>query len=102
MHISLAFWFDHSWWSYSRIGLNSTLSLLGVEIYRNATSGIIMVFLGQRSIRGRQKKRLEDNVKEWTGMDFTSSTRAAENRTRQKGIFASLSVVPRRPSKVMR
>ena len=32
--------------------------------------------------RGRQKKRLEDNIKKWTGMDFASSTRAAENRTR--------------------
>ena len=32
--------------------------------------------------RGRQKKRWEDNVKEWTGMDFASSTRAAENRSR--------------------
>ena len=44
--------------------------------------------------RGRQKKR-------WTGMDFASSTRAAENRTRWKGIVANSSVVPRRPSKVI-
>ena len=29
--------------------------------------------------RGRQKKRWEDNIKEWTGMDIASSTRAAEN-----------------------
>ena len=55
---------------------------------------------GQRK-RGRQKKRWEDNIKEWTGMDFASSTRAAENRTRWKGIVANSSVVPRRPSKVM-
>ena len=32
--------------------------------------------------RGRQKRRWEDNIKEGTGMDFASSTRAAENRTR--------------------
>ena len=51
--------------------------------------------------RGRQKKRWEDNIKEWTGMDFASSTRAAENRSRWKGIVANSSVVPRRPSKVM-
>ena len=51
--------------------------------------------------RGRQKKRWEDNLSEWTGMDFASSTRAAENRTRWKGIVANSSVVPRRPSKVM-
>ena len=29
----------------------------------------------------RKKKSREDNIKEWTGMDFVSSTRAAENRT---------------------
>ena len=51
--------------------------------------------------RGRQKKRREDNIKEWTGMDFASSTRAAENRSRWKGIVANSSVVPRRPPKVM-
>ena len=51
--------------------------------------------------RGRQKKRWEDNIKEWTEMDFASSTRTAENRTRWKGIVANSSVVPRRPSKVM-
>ena len=28
--------------------------------------------------KGRLKKRWEDNIKEWTGMDFFSSTRAAE------------------------
>ena len=45
--------------------------------------------------RGRQKKRWEDNIKEWTGMDFASSTWAAENRSRWKGIVANSSVVPR-------
>ena len=51
--------------------------------------------------RGRQKKRWEDNIKEWTRMDFASSTRTAENRSRWKGIVANSSVVPRRPPKVM-
>ena len=51
--------------------------------------------------RGRQKKRWENNIKEWTGMDFASLTRAAENRTRWKGIVASSSVVPLQPPKVM-
>ena len=49
---------------------------------------------GKRKI-GRQKKRWEDNIKEWTGMDFASSTRAAENKTRLKGIVANSAVVPR-------
>ena len=51
--------------------------------------------------RGRQRKRWEDKIKEWTGMDIASSTMAAENRTGWKGIVANSSVVPRRPSKVM-
>ena len=51
--------------------------------------------------RGRQKKRWEDNVKEWKGIEFASSTRAAEDRTRWKMIVPNSSVVPRRPSKVI-
>ena len=51
--------------------------------------------------RGRQKKRLEDNIKEWTEMDFSSSTGAAETRKRWKGIVANSAVVPQRPSKGM-
>ena len=30
--------------------------------------------------RGRQKKRWEDNIKEWTGMGFGDSLRTAEDR----------------------
>ena len=48
----------------------------------------------QPGITMTQKKRWEDNIKEWTGMDFASSTRAAENRSRWKGIVANSSVVP--------
>ena len=44
--------------------------------------------------RGRLKKRWKDNVKEWTGMDFASSTRAAENRMKWKGIVAKSSLMP--------
>ena len=51
--------------------------------------------------RGRQKKVWKDSVKEWTGMDFASLSRAAENRTGWKGVVANSSVVPRRPSKVI-
>ena len=36
---------------------------------------------GNRSI-GRQKKRWEDNIVEWIRIDFASSTRAAENKTK--------------------
>ena len=50
--------------------------------------------------RGRQKKRWEDNIKEWTGMGFGDSLRAAEDREGWKGIVAMSSVVPRRPPRL--
>ena len=44
--------------------------------------------------KGRQKKRSEDNIKKWTGMEFASSPRAAENKTRWKGIVPISSGAP--------
>ena len=41
--------------------------------------------------RGRQKKRWEDNTREWTGLDFNSSQRAAEDRQRWQKIVADVS-----------
>ena len=49
--------------------------------------------------RGRQKKRWEDNIKEWTGGQ--EWTLPAQNRSRWKGIVVNSSVVPQQPSKVM-
>ena len=51
--------------------------------------------------KGWQNKKREDNIKEWTGMDFVSLTRAAEDKTRWKGIVVKSSVMPQRPHKVM-
>ena len=45
--------------------------------------------------RGRQKNRWEDNIKEWAGMGFGDSLRAAKDSEGWKGIVATLSVVPR-------
>ena len=50
--------------------------------------------------RGRQKKRWEDNIKEWAGMEFGDSLRAAEDREGWQGIVATSSVVLRRPSRL--
>ena len=30
--------------------------------------------------QGRQRKRWEDNIREWTGLEFAKSLRAVENR----------------------
>ena len=39
--------------------------------------------------RGRQKKRWEDNINEWTGMGFGDTLMAAEDREGWKGIVAT-------------
>ena len=52
--------------------------------------------------RGNKKKRWKDNIKDRTGMDFASSTRAAENRTRWKGIVVTEVICDApQPSKAM-
>ena len=51
---------------------------------------------GERKQKRQTEKRLPDNIKELTAMDFASSERAAENRTRWKGIVANSAVLPRR------
>ena len=50
--------------------------------------------------RGRQKKRWEDNIKEWTGMGFGDSLRATEDWEGWEGIVAMLCMVPLRPSRL--
>ena len=49
---------------------------------------------------GRQRKRLEDNIREWTGLEFGKSQRAAENRDKWRKLVVKSSVVPRRPSRL--
>ena len=50
--------------------------------------------------RGRQKKRWEDNIKEWMGIGFGDSPRAAEDREGWKGIVATSFVVHRWPPRL--
>ena len=47
---------------------------------------------------GGQRKRWEDNIREWTGLEFGKSQRAAENREKWRKLVAKLSVVPQRPT----
>ena len=51
--------------------------------------------------RGRQRRKWEDDIREWTGLDFGKSQRAVENREEWRKIVANSSVVPQRPKKVM-
>ena len=68
------------------------------------SSALVKTILQSTMKEKKKKKKTEEEVekiKEWTGMDFASSTWAAENSTWWKGIVANSSVVPRRPSKVV-
>ena len=52
---------------------------------------------GRRQVR--QKKRWEDNIGEWTGLDFAKSQRAVGNREKWRKLVVKSSVVPKRPSR---
>ena len=43
---------------------------------------------------GRQKKRWEDNIRKWTGLEFAKSQRALENREKWRKLVVKSSVVP--------
>ena len=47
--------------------------------------------------QGRQRKRWEDNIRVWTGLEFGKSQRAVENRGKWRKLVAKSSVVPQRP-----
>ena len=44
--------------------------------------------------QGRQRKRWEDNIREWTSLEFTKSQRVVENREKRRKLVAKSSVVP--------
>ena len=48
----------------------------------------------------RQRKRWEDNVREWTGLEFAKSKRAVENREKWRKLVAKSSVVPQQPTQL--
>ena len=48
--------------------------------------------------KGRQRKRWEDNIREWTGLEFGKSQRAMESREKWRKLIAKSSVVTQRPS----
>ena len=50
--------------------------------------------------QGRQRKRWEDNIREWTGLEFGKSQRAVENREKWRKLVAKSFVVPQRLSRL--
>ena len=70
----------------------SRLSGLAKTILQGTVKG------GRR--QGRQRKRREDNIREWTSLGFGKSQRAVENREKWRKLVAKSSAVPQRPSRL--
>ena len=70
----------------------SCSSILAKTILQGTVKG------GRR--QGRQRKTWEDNIKEWTGLEFRKSQRAVENREKWRKLVAKSSEVPQRPSRL--
>ena len=43
--------------------------------------------------KGRQRKRWEDNIREWTGLEFAKSQRAVEDREKWRKLVVKLSLL---------
>ena len=68
------------------------------------SSGLAKTIL-QGTVKGRrrqggQRKRWEDNIREWTGLEFGKSDRAVEIREKWRKLVAKSSVMPQRPSRL--
>ena len=63
-----------------RYGHVSRLTGLAKTILQGTVKG------GRR--QGRQRKRWEDNIREWTGLEFAESQRAVENREKWRKLVA--------------
>ena len=50
--------------------------------------------------QGRQRKRLEDDIRKWTGLEFAKFQTAMENREKWRKLVAESFVVPQRPSRL--
>ena len=48
--------------------------------HASRSSGLAKTMLQGGRRRGRQRKRLENDIREWTGLEFGKSRRAVENR----------------------
>ena len=48
--------------------------------------------------QGRPRKRWKDNIRECTGLEFSKSQKAVENREKWRKLVVKSSVLPQRPS----
>ena len=67
------------------------------------SSGLAKTILQGTVKRGRRQgrqKRWEDNIREWTGLEFAKFQRALESREKWRKLVAKSSVVPQLPSRL--
>ena len=76
-------WYDNVSWS---LGLAKT-------ILQGTVKG------GRR--QGRERKKWEDNIRVWTGLEFTKSQMAVGTREKWWKLIVKLSVVPQQPLRLM-
>ena len=77
----------------------SAPSGLAKTILQCTTKGGKCTMKGGRR-QDRQRKRLEDNIREWTGLEFAKSQRAVENREKWRKLVAKSSMVSQRFSRL--
>ena len=85
----------------SRENLLTIVKRRKLQWYKHVSrsSGLAKTLQGtvkERRRQGRQKKRLEDNIREWAGLEFGKSQRAVENREKWMKLVVKSSVVPQR------
>ena len=78
---------------------NVSTATLGHKIQVNSPSYIKLTVEGRRR-RGRQRKRWEDNIKEWTGLEWNIQLRKAENHEEWRKLVVKSTVVPQRSARL--
>ena len=77
-----------------------------LQCYRHGSSCLANTILQGTAKGGRkqggQRKRREDNIREWTGLEFAKSQKAVENREKWRKLVVKSSVAPQRPPEVKR
>ena len=76
------------------------LLLLGLHVQHDQYEAVFQSVRRRRRRQGRQRERWEDNIREWTGLEFARSQRAVENREKWRKLVVKSSVVPQRPPRL--
>ena len=97
---------------YSRAGFTVVLKILILMlmvrlgeaqmffIWRKDALALPILTLSRVRRRGRQRKRWEDNIKEWTGLQWNITLRKAENREEWRKLVVKSTVVPQRSARL--